>query len=64
MSAAFDNFLKSIVREGKMPRGILADQFYHPENLCEIKRRIDDYESGKVQLVRTTMEELEAEIHG
>ena len=64
MSAAFSVFLKAVVREGGMPQGLLADPFYREENRSEIKRRIDEYESGKVQLERTTMEELEAEIYG
>ena len=41
----------------------LSDPFYHADNLKEIKRRIDEYESDKLRLERTTMEELEAEIY-
>ena len=64
MSTAFTVFCKAVVRNGGLPMELLVDPFYRAENLNEIKRRISEYESGKVRLERTTMEELESEIYG
>ena len=60
MSSAFTVFLKAIVREGGLPDGVAIDPFYSLENYNELKRRVQEYESGNVNMIRTTMEEIES----
>ena len=52
-------FAKEVVRTGKIPFNIEIDPFYQSANLNEIKRRIDDYEAGRTEMVEMSMEEFE-----
>lgn len=47
MSAAINIFLKTVVRENRIPFELSADPFYSKENLNELKRRADNIRSGK-----------------
>ena len=49
IQTAITAFLQAIVKNGEMP--YLDDPFYSEENMAEIIGRIDDIESGKVQLI-------------
>ena len=46
MSAAITIFLKTVIRENKIPFELSADPFYSEENMTELKRRIDSVRTG------------------
>jgi len=56
MSAGFQAFAKAVVRQGGMPFEMMIDPFERKEHQDELKRRIDEYESGVTQLVDMTEE--------
>lgn len=47
MSTAINIFLKTVVRENRIPFELSADPFYSKENQLELERRISDIRSGK-----------------
>ena len=50
MSSAINIFLKTVVRENKIPFELSADPFYSKENMMELERRVADLKSGKSSL--------------
>lgn len=60
MTTAMTIFAKAVVRQGKIPFEIAADPFWSETNQTEIKRRIEQIESGKAKMIVKTMDELEA----
>ena len=47
MSTAINIFLKTIVRENRIPFELAADPFYSKANIAELERRISDVKEGK-----------------
>ena len=62
LSTAFNIFARQSLRQGKIPFEIY-DPFYSEKNQTELKRRIDEVESGTATFVVKTMEELEAMVN-
>jgi DNA-damage-inducible protein J len=50
MSTAINIFLKTVVRERRIPFELSADPFYSRENIAELERRVADLNSGKSTL--------------
>ena len=50
MSTAINIFLKTVVRENRIPFELSADPFYSRENIAELERRVADIRSGKSTL--------------
>ncbi len=50
MSAAINVFLKTVVRENRIPFELSADPFYSKDNITELERRVADVRSGKSTL--------------
>lgn len=50
MSTAITIFLKTVVRENRIPFELSADSFYSKENITELERRVADIRSGKSTL--------------
>jgi DNA-damage-inducible protein J len=50
MSTAINIFLKTVVRERRIPFELSADPFYSRENMAELERRVADLNSGKSTL--------------
>ena len=50
MSTAINIFLKTVVRENRIPFELSADPFYSSSNIEEIERRVADIRSGKSTL--------------
>lgn len=50
MSTAINIFLKTVVRENRIPFELSADPFHSKENITELERRISDIRSGKSSL--------------
>lgn len=47
ISTAINMFVKTVVRENKIPFKIEADPFYSEENMAHIRKSIKDLENGK-----------------
>ena len=47
MSTAINIFLKTVVREHRIPFELSADPFYSKENLAVLEKRVSDIRSGK-----------------
>jgi len=47
MSTAINIFLKTVVRENRIPFELSADPFYSRQNIAELERRISDIKTGK-----------------
>ena len=47
MSTAINIFLKTVVRENRIPFELSADPFYSKENLAVLEKRVADIHSGK-----------------
>lgn len=47
MSTAINIFLKTVVRENRIPFELSADPFCSRENMAELERRVVDINSGK-----------------
>ena len=47
MSTAINIFLKTVVRENRIPFELSADPFYSKENMKELERRVHAVRSGK-----------------
>ena len=50
MSTAINIFLKTVVRENRIPFELSAAPFYNKENIAELERRVADIRSGKSTL--------------
>lgn len=50
MSTAINIFLKTVVRENRIPFELSADPFYSKENMEEIERRVSNLRTGKTTL--------------
>lgn len=50
MSTAINIFLKTVVRENRIPFELSADPFYSRENTKELERRMANIRSGKSTL--------------
>ena len=59
MSAAITIFLKTVIRENKIPFELSADPFYSEENITELKRRIDSVRTGESTLKEHELIEVE-----
>ena len=61
LSAATNLFYKKMISYGGIPFELRVDPFYNKENQKHLERVINNYESGKSQLIYKTIEELEDE---
>ena len=59
MSTAINIFLKTVVRENRIPFELSADPFYSKENIEELERRIADIRSGKSTLKEHDLIEID-----
>lgn len=59
MTTAMTMFAKSIVREQRLPLDLSIDPFYSTANQARLKRAIANYESGKSEPIKKSVEELE-----
>lgn len=59
LSAATNLFYKKMISYGGIPFELRVDPFYNKENQAYLERVINNYNSGKSQLIRRTLEELE-----
>lgn len=59
MTTAMTMFAKSIVREQRLPLDLSVDPFYSTANQARLKRAIANYESGKSESIKKSVEELE-----
>ena len=59
MTTAFTLFVKSVVKQNKIPFEIVADPFYSESNQKRLKEAIADLNAEK-DIVIKTMDELEA----
>ena len=59
MSAAINIFLKTVVRENRIPFELYSDPFYSKENIAELERRVADVRSGKSILKEHELIEVE-----
>ena len=50
MSTAINIFLKTVVRENRIPFELSADPFYSQENIAELEKRVSDIRTGKSAL--------------
>lgn len=50
MSAAINIFLKTVVRENRIPFELSADPFYNKENIEKLEQRVSDIRTGKSTL--------------
>lgn len=50
MSTAINIFLKTVVRENRIPFELSADPFYSKENIATLEKRVADIRSGKSTL--------------
>lgn len=56
MTTAMVLFMKSVIREGKIPFELKTDLFYRRENLDELKRRADEMKDKNNVVVKTMAE--------
>ena len=59
MSTAINIFLKTVVRENRIPFELSADPFYSRQNIAELERRIDDIKTGKSVLKEHNLIEVD-----
>lgn len=59
MTTAMTMFAKTIVREQRLPLDLRVDPFYSSANQARLKQAIENYESGKSELIKKSAEELE-----
>ncbi len=51
MSAAFTIFAKTVGRERRIPFEVSADPFYSESNIRYLEKKMEDYKTGRLQLV-------------
>ena len=59
MTTAMTMFAKTIVREQRFPLDLSIDPFYSAANQSRLKRTIENYESGKSEPIKKSVEDLE-----
>ena len=59
MSTAINIFLKTVVRENRIPFELSADPFYNRENIAELEKRVTDIRSGKSTLKEQALIEVD-----
>ena len=59
MSAAINIFLKTVVRENRIPFELSADPFYSKDNMDELEKRVADIRSGKSKLEEHELVEVD-----
>ena len=59
MSSAINIFLKTVVRENRIPFELSADPFYDKENIRELERRVNELKSGRSTLKEHDLIEVE-----
>lgn len=59
MSTAINIFLKTVVRENRIPFELSADPFYSRENIRELERRVEGIHAGKSILKEHELIEVE-----
>ena len=59
MSTAINIFLKTVVRENRIPFELSADPFYSKENMKELERRVHAVRSGESTLKEHELIEVE-----
>ena len=59
MSTAINIFLKTVVRENRIPFELSADPFYSKENIEELERRIASVRTGKSTLKEHELGEVD-----
>lgn len=59
MSTAITIFLKTVVRENRIPFELSADPFYSRENITELENRVASIRSGKTILKEHELVEVE-----
>lgn len=59
MSAAINIFLKTVIRENRIPFELSADPFYSKENMDELEHRINNIRSGKSILTEHPLIEVD-----
>ena len=59
MTTAITMFAKTIVREQRLPLDLSIDPFYSAANQSRLKRTIENYESGKSEPIKKSVEDLE-----
>ena len=66
LTTGFTVMAKAVVRYGGIPFELMVDPFERKEMQDELRRRIEEKESGRSKLkqVVKTMEELELELYG
>ena len=59
MTTAMTMFAKTIDREHRLPLDLSIDPFYSAANQSRLKRTIENYESGKSEPIKKSVEDLE-----
>ena len=59
MTTAMTMFAKTIVREQRLPLDLSIDPFYSAANQSRLKRTIENYESGKSEPIKKSVQDLE-----
>ena len=59
MTTAMTMFAKTIVREQRLPLDLSINPFYSAANQSRLKRTIENYESGKSEPIKKSVEDLE-----
>ena len=59
MSSAINIFLKTVIRENRIPFELSADPFYSIENMEELERRATSIRTGKTTLKEHELIEVE-----
>ena len=61
MSAAINIFLKTVIRENRIPFELSADPFYSKANIDELERRVSNLRTGKSTLKEHELIEVDDE---
>lgn len=61
MSAAINIFLKTVIRENRIPFELSADPFYSKTNIEELERRVSNLRTGKSTLKEHELIEVDDE---
>lgn len=61
MSAAINIFLKTVIRENRIPFELSADPFYSKTNIDELERRVSNLRTGKSTLKEHELIEVDDE---
>lgn len=61
MSAAINIFLKTVIRENRIPFELSADPFYSKTNIDELERRVSNLRTGKSTLKEHELIEVDNE---